>query len=132
MVRDMIKVTESFTNSDVCSYDLALLLMQRGINIESSFSYKLRKEDRENGKVSANCPTYAEILKWLLNYGGGIWITIGVRCIHEGDRDMASDWKFWWQGIELRGDCGFGGGEEFDTPEDAMEAALLYTFTYEL
>lgn len=111
-----------------CSFEVSKLLQSKGFNVpcRKAYMYRFLEHTYDTYKgvlidapliCDIYAPTHALAIEWIrVNFG--IWISV-----------FNDDVNFFWMGIilntkeRIRGD----NGEEFNTPQEATEAALLYT-----
>ena len=123
---------------DYCTYKVSKLLSKKGFKLHNNgepVNSWIYKEGRDTyytnveGGIGGSQKTYQEIphhiaIKWVfVNFG----IYIGIDCNYSGDK-----WKFSIQNTKngdflVSDDEGVSEYPFYDSPEEATEAALLYT-----
>lgn len=115
---------------DYCSFEVSKLLKEKEFdiktgewqvrgNVNNIFKYEHKHEVKFNPssyKEVYNCPTHALAIKWIRE-NFGIWIVIEPNLQNN---------RCWFQ-IISKNYKGDGNSDFFNSPEEATEAALLYT-----
>ena len=108
-----------------CSFEVAKLLKEKGLNYINRCDNKAYNLDNnllinaEQGNIVTGyilAPTHALAIEWIrVNFGYWIYIM------------DAGGFGYSIQNSKIDGDSGIDGIFEFDSPQEATEAALLYT-----